>query len=449
MSANRKLIRNIVIAVIGLAVLVGAYVLAVKWEPDKKDDDDIMSKTTDITYVVSENVDDVKTISIKNSKEEYSIEKISSGDTIVYTIPAVKSGDADEAELRNAFKAFSQIMAERVVTEDVTRSEEYGINAGSISVTLSKNNGDKIKIYFGSKTPTAEEYYCMVENGNKIFTVKSAIYSMVERTINDYRITKVLNIEDISNISGLSLYKNNEQILHIRHTTQEENSGKIMASGWTMEYPWLTELANDKTAEMLQKLAVIKATGFAADDKSISFEYRLDIACGEEKYSFDIGQSAGEAYLKNNNSNIIYTADVGLFSVLNSINPNDYISKFVNLYDITKVVKLTVKTNSKEYTMEPGTENTPYKICGTEVEESAFKKDYQTIIGLCFTEITDLSPSGEHIMTISFEFNDGTKQEINFYELNEREYLAVRLNEYSVKVLKSDLEKILSLTENR
>ena len=73
---NKKMLRNIIIGVIVLAVLAGLYILVEKM-PSKENKDDVSS--SDYVTVYSENYDDITKVSVENSEGGFVIVKNDKG----------------------------------------------------------------------------------------------------------------------------------------------------------------------------------------------------------------------------------------------------------------------------------------------------------------------------------------------------------------------------------
>lgn len=98
--------------------------------------------------------------------------------------------------------------------------------------------------------------------------------------------------------------------------------------------------------------------------------------------------------------------------------------------------------------MKPGNKaGKAYKINGEEVDEAYFKNQYQIVLGLVFRERGDFSVSGDPYMTITYEYSDGRVVTTRYYEYDERDFVAVRDDGATVKLLRSEIGKIEKLFE--
>ena len=452
MTAKKRLIRNLIIAALAIAVLGGGYYFALKWEPDtKKDEPAETAPTTEATYIVSEETDSVEKLHIKNSASEYDIVKTKGEDDgYVYSIPALTSGDENSASIGSAFSSLIKMTATKTMNTGVDKAESYGLTAPSASYVIYKSDGSSITVLIGDEVPTGGEFYCMVEGGDKIYTIGSYKADTVNKTPDDYRNTSLMSISKAEDITGFTLWHGTEKVMSIRTATEDENAQKALGTMWAMDYPWNEEVSDEKLSGLFEKLLKIEATGFAAQGDSPQFDYRFEITAADENYSFSVGGAApnGGVYLRNDASSMVYIADESIRAAIENVNPNDYTGKLVKIASIDKVSRAVVRRGDTEYVMEPGDENgKAYVINGAEVAEDSFKKNYQTVIGVLFRERGSFEVSGEPYMTITYEFKDGGSDTTKYYEYDERDFVAVRSDGSTVKVLKSTIAEVEKLMQ--
>lgn len=447
MTAKTRLIRNIIIAVLAIAILGGGYYFALKWEPEKVKETETAEEEAAIQYVVSENVSEVKSISIKNAEEEYDIVRDPEGEGVAaYYIPGLTGDDVNYTQIGSTFSALARMSATKVVSADMERISEFGLNLPTASYTINKIDGSTVKVLIGDEVPTGEEYYCMVENGGTIYTISAYKAGRVLAESNSYRKKVLLNLTDATEIKSFSLYKNNQPVMKVRETSQEEQAASITGGIWALEYPWEDDLDCIKLGEALKGVLVIEATGFGNAEDAPELDYRLELTTESGVYDFRIGGKTEDGGVYLQSKEILYTVDPAVRDTVESLVPNNFVNKLVALANISEVSKITLKKDEIEYTMEPGnTEGKPYIICGEQVEENEFKKEYQTVIGITFTERVEVSADGKPYMTVTYNYTDGRTEEIKYYEYDEREMLAVRPNGTTVKVLSTEVKKLTEL----
>lgn len=448
MSANAKLIRNIIIAVASLALLGGGYYFAVKWEP-KTDEmtENIQADETNVMYVVSENTEDISYIHIKNSKSDYQITRTEDS----YIVSSLDGKQFSETKVASAFAWLAKLSAIREITGGTSELAQYGLDRDDKYYTIVKKDGSEVSVIIGDEVPTGGEFYCMKKGGDKVYTINSHRMAYIDNTPDDYRLTSVSKIADISAVKKFAVYNNSKPLIKLRPATKEEQEGDVVISTWMVEYPWKETADPDRVMSLIEPFAAIEAVGFASDISSVSFDYSVEISTDDEEYKFSIGGKADETgvYLRNDKNSEVYIVDLSLRTAIEGINPNDYINKLVCLANIADISNAVVKQGDREYIMEPGNEDgKAYVINGKDVEEELFKDNYQIVIGAAFTERGDYSVSGTPYMTITYNYPDGRAVKTNYYDYNEREFVAVRNDGTTVKLLRSEISKIEELFEN-
>ena len=63
-----------------------------------------------------------------------------------------------------------------------------------------------------------------------------------------------------------------------------------------------------------------------------------------------------------------------------------------------------------------------------------------------FKEVADgYSPQGDPYLTVTFKMKDGSEDKVNYYQSGEREYTAVCPDGTAVRILKSELQKVIDI----
>lgn len=442
MNAKKKLVRNLIIAITVIGLLSGIYCFVLNWNPEEETTFD-SEPDIDTIYVVSENIEDVSSVTVRNLKGEYEIIQTNS-DIADYTISQLNGYEVNKSSLSAAFSGMVKLNAYREITKDTSNMDDFGISE-SVSYTLNKNDGSYITVLFGDEVPTGGEFYCMLEGGDTIYTVSAYKMDIVLKAPDDYRVTKICSVADVSDISAFSVYHNNKSVLKIRKSSDKELESSILTGSWMIEYPWVEYTNEEKITELFNPFVSINAIGFSKDNPD--FDYRVEFIAGTDSYKLAIGPETEEGvYLKDESSGNIYVVNSKIREVIEEINPNNFITKLVSLADISKVSRVVINFDDIKYIMEPGIEDEkPYYINGVETEEEVFKDKYQLVIGILFKERGDYSVVGTPVLTIKYEYINGEYEEINYYQYDERNYIAVRADGTTVKVLSSEVEKIKKL----
>ena len=370
MTAKKRLIRNIIIAVLAIALLGGGYYFALKWEPEPAETTE-EAYDPNITYVLFENLDDVSSIEIKNPSGEYSILKDKADDgRSVFSVPT-SSYKLDSSAIGSAFGSLIKLSATRTVTEDISKAAEYGLTDDSSMFTVVKTDNSRTTVIIGDEIPTGGEYYCMTEGGDKIYTITSRMAQLALRSCGDYRPTEIMILSASTDISDFTLYHNGELVVKFRETSEEERANAIVPTQWVIEKPWPSEIDAEKVMTLFENFIYISATSFPDEGETPTFDYKLEITAKGKDYSFSIGgeSPSNGIYLRDDLTSEVYIVGFPLRNAVMGIDPNVYVTKLVDLEKISDISSLTFKMGNGEYTMSPKN----YVICGKEVDEKTFK----------------------------------------------------------------------------
>ncbi len=443
MTAKKRLIRNIVIGILAVAILGGGYYFALKWEPGSTESEE-SNYDPSLTYVVFENQKDVSSIEIKNQTEEYTILKSDKDGATSYSVPTT-SYTLDSHLIGNTFVSLITTSATRTVSDDVSNPSEYGLTETSAGFTIVKNDNTRSTILIGDEIPTGGEFYCMTVGGDKIYTVSSRTAQLVSKTISDYRPKGILILGASTDISDLTLYHNNNLVVGFKETTQEEQDEMIVPTQWVIEKPWYSEVDADKVMKLFESFIDISAIDFPSAAETPVFDYKLEISANGKDYVFSIGNEtqSGGVYLRNDLTSDMYIVGNALRAAVVGIDPNLYTTKLVDLEKLGDISKITIKSAKGEFTMSPK----DFVVCGEKVDESTFKKTYQTVMSIGYIQRGNLTPSGEPYMTITFDLNNGDSKVTAYYSHGERNFIAQNSDGDTYLVLKTEVEKAENLTQ--
>ena len=266
MTAKGRLIRNIVIAAVSVAVLGTGYYFAQNWTPKAEENKDKTEAQTapELLYIVSESADDVSSVHIKNNSGEYDIVKTEGADGAAeYTIPSAPEDELNKSSVSSAFYTMTKLAASKEITDDVSKAADFGLGSTSAWYTLKKTSGETVTVLLGDEVPTGGSYYAMVSGGSKIYTVGESAAKTVLKGINDYRRTELLALSDAASIKEFTLYKDTALVMKIRTATEEDNASKVMGTNWVMEKPWNLEISDSNLQKAFEKLLTVKAVDFA------------------------------------------------------------------------------------------------------------------------------------------------------------------------------------------
>ena len=460
MTARKKLIRNIAVSVTALAVLGGAYYFAVNWTPGDKEDEPKQTTETSVISLFSIDSDNIASVSIKNPEQSYTLVQ---GDDGTVTIPEKPEIEFEQSSLKSTLYGFASVSAEREVTSDSARFSEFGFGTGSAEFVINQKDGGSNKFIIGDAVPGEETgYYLMEDNGDKVYMISDYAAKKVFKTTDSYRSTSLASIDSTA-VKRLTVSKSGNVILEVKLAEKGETVQGNITSGYITVIPHPGEAVSaDKLAKFLESYKSIEVKSFADDAPSDLNKYGL----GTDKTVLEITASDGKeyrlalgnvcddgVYMQFGDKASVYIGDRAYADAAANLNPIDYISKLVEIHNIADVVSVDVEKDGDVMKLEidqtkQDEDSGKFKVNGRETAEKDFKKLYQQVIGIVFTDYAAENTAQQPFMTITYNMSDGSQSSVKLYDYDERCYAAVRGSGTVLTVLKSSMNDLFKSIED-
>ena len=171
-----KKIKALIIGGVLLVVLIGVLVLLLLLNQNGGGEPSSSSSSTSVISVVEKNVSNITNVTIKNQKDEISINQEEDG---TYTVEALRGIAADQTDTKTVFSKSAVVEAMKIISENPEDLEEYGLNEPKTTVTVHMNDGSSYEIYVGILSPLGDGYYVMVQGDPKLYLVSQANLSVI------------------------------------------------------------------------------------------------------------------------------------------------------------------------------------------------------------------------------------------------------------------------------
>lgn len=447
---NKKLLRNIIIAVAAVGILLGLYFIAVKWEPSPEEEPEA-TETAQIV-VLELNDEDIVSLDITNEKGSYTIKRVDDG----FTIPGLENANLTSASLGSPFSNLKKLTAKRIIKENSEKIEDYGLDSPAASVTVHLSDGSSRVLKIGDKAPTDDGYYVMTGDSDKLYLVSTYYMDYYFKGAEEYKNTSIGTL-DMTSVKKFELYKGNERITEIHEKAENEVLPGTLNETLVMSYPYYEYVSGEKFLKLFESISAITARKIVEDTTENASKY------GIGAYTYKITDSSGDHVLKLGNTdengdvyavyegnNSIFTMDSSLLKIASDFRPFEYIYKFVQIFNIDDVSKVVCSgQNTYELSIDrTDAENPAYTINGQSVGEDKFKKSYQEIIGIMFTSVSESSATGAKVGEVTFTFNDGQTDTAAYYEYDERNYAVKKSDGTMYLVLKKNFDNVSQNIEN-
>lgn len=383
----------------------------------------------------------------------------------------------DESGLKKIFNASFELEAMKQVNDGGSRLEEFGLEHPKATVTLTKRNEDKIKIFIGDKTPEDDQTAYYVGCENEVYVVEEdallVFFYGKENLISKTITPSYDSSSDEISIKEISVRREDETI-KIQHQDSENLAGYVLDSYYILE-PIKYAATPSISEEFIPSLFDLSAVAVAAVRPS---EKELEKFGLEEPYvTVDVSYSLsgedvalkirsskptedGLVYVQNEVDEVVYLCTTSQIT-WSDMTVQDLVSKSVITPDIRTLESLAIETeeeDTQEFKLEnmDDTENAKVSYNGTELEMDNFKNFYYSLISVTADEVVfDEFPkmsTDDMILKVQFRYSDGSEDEVCYYdqgarqvyaELNDKE-CGYRLNTTQIETVKNTLGKLIN-----
>ena len=438
---NKKLIRNIIIAVILITVLSAAYFFAMKWEPENQADDRSNQQTAEEIIVISLSLDEIKSVELNNSKGKILIEK----DGADYKVPGHENANLAAARLTSPFIKLERIVAEREIEGDIN-PDDYGFANPRATVTVTKIDNEEAKLRIGNADPTALGYYVKIGSSDTVYLVEEQRLEDFFLGVDDFKNKHIADFS-IETLENFELYKGSELVTSIRKRNETDTLTDIVIEQHVMTYPFYEYISLEEFAVPFENLESINAIEEVADSasKGASYgigAYTVKYTDSYGSYVIKLGNKApdGSVYAVCEGVNAVYTIPGEWLEAVENFVPFDYLYKLTNVYMIDDVSEVRFVCPDGEYKLESS--NGDYVINGKKVNEKIYKEAYTVFVSMAFTADGRKVNPGKEIGSVAFRFRNGSTAISKYYEADDRNYLVVKPDGSKYLVLKKNFDPV-------
>lgn len=221
--------------------------------------------------------------------------------------------DADPPEAIGIATALTNVEIVRVIDENATNLEQFGLAKPNITVDYKAEGGASGSLKLGNKNATQGEIYALKNNDKRVFLVSSFQETSFNRTPFDLRDKKILKF-DRDKADSMVLVKGADA-LELARTGSEWRVTKPVASrsDYSAIEGFITRLSSSNMSKMLEENA--KDLAKYGLDKPVM---TVTIGAGSAKTVLEIGKTENDqTYARDASRPIVFTVDSTLQTDLN------------------------------------------------------------------------------------------------------------------------------------
>ena len=338
---------------------------------------------------------------------------------------------------------------------------EYGLDDPQLSVTTTLSDGEESSYSVGDEGPVSG-YYVLYDD--KVYVSESvgdALFNnrleFVNKTILSITPPEDDDEEDSSSDSSSVNEESTNEFTNFTFTgtnfpqeVQIVPQSESLTSDYRVSVPYKADAAQEAMTSITSGVASLTATSVAAVDPTEEqmAEFGLDnplvhmdFTVNGTSYTLISGNAVdGGRYVMLDGVDVVYVCDDSTVGVWANANLFSLRDSFVLMQNIATINQLTVETpNGTDVFHLTRTENEEsstednivydYSVEGTDGQDITYKgvftTYYQTIIGIqLLDETTETEPSGEPMLTVTFDYYDGgDSRTVSYYDIGNRRCL--------------------------
>jgi hypothetical protein len=463
-ETSMKKVGSLLALVLALILLMGSYIY-IKNRPQKEENpggEDTPSAVEQISNVEKDKI--VKMI-LTSENGDLVFEKKDEE----WIIPGVKHM-LKQSSIEDIASSFANMFAEKLIEENPKDLEIYGLKYPAVTAKAVLSDGTEKVLYLGDRTPVGNTFYIMPKDSQKVYTVWMNHGSRFSTTLNELRDKKLFDFE-LEEMTYLKIVNDKGRPIEIITNDDENDEGRSYGINlFTMTKPYSkpTSVDTQKLEQVAQGLQGIEIRDFIEDDVKDLSKYGLDkprleiLAKDTENNVIHvfIGKDMDErlVYFRTADSNSVYSMEKGKVTPF-EVEPFTLMSKFAYIVNIDWVDKVIIEEPGKKHTLtltrqtekaekegEKDEVVTTYKVDGKEVEEDAFKKYYQSLIGLIVDAENDRKVEEKAEITTTYYLNHGPEKQVTvkYAPYNENFYAVFRDGVADFVISKGKVQRMLN-----
>ncbi len=241
MKMKRNLIILAVVLVLAVGLVIGAPYLKPAAEPTP-------TATVETEYLTQYAGVDVKQVQLHNATGDLTLEYNADADTVSL------KGDAaplDQTSSINVLSNLATVSVERVIEEDPTDLEQYGLKSPQATATVVFNDGTTATYLLGKAAVTSSTYYLMKEGDKRVVTVWTSVATAMTTTRDSLLAKASIGLAQ-TDIHTVTVRRNGQDSYSF---TDQDELGDVGTFAWVITYPWKRSADVDKLAEITEGIA--------------------------------------------------------------------------------------------------------------------------------------------------------------------------------------------------
>ena len=195
-----KTAKNLIIPLIVMILLAIGVVVFFALDKNNSTNETSANNSIDLLYI---NPVDVSSVNVFHKKENINVridkKTLSTGSDVYSYAGSDKGGDDySQSEMASFVNALTSFVG-CVHVSDNANLAEYGLDAPSFTITITKNDGSSKVICIGDLSPDKSSCYISISGSKSVYYINSQKYEYASKAANDFLDSRVMDVE----VSGI------------------------------------------------------------------------------------------------------------------------------------------------------------------------------------------------------------------------------------------------------
>ncbi|MDD3194019.1 MAG: DUF4340 domain-containing protein [Oscillospiraceae bacterium] len=457
-----KRTKTLLLALIVLALLVGLFFAVKLFLPQESaEQSSSSSETSTAVKLISMSSDELASVEVSRPEGGYVL-RVAGGEA---SIDGLEGLPLDSDRTSTVLSQATSLTAKELADPSPSSLGIYGLDNPSYSLTVTKTDGSSFTFEFGLASSASYGTYAKLSGSNEVYLIYTSDLSSFAYATEDFISKKIIpDLSDSADFKSISFSGADHETPFVIEKYDFDSDDDATYSYFTygVTSPSLkpvdaetifsyVDAILDTTAQSVlagnytdQELAQYGLDNPAAQiEVTFSEEYEEDTT-----FSFSLSFQDGTVYAICNDVPIIYTLAEADWMTLKYA---DIVHSLFLLPSIYEVSHVTVETAGQSYAFDvSGEKSETVTYNGTAIDQTAFSKFYQLLIGATHdgNYVPDAQPEGDPVLTITFDYrNDSNSDTLRFYDAGTRKLYVEMNGKIEFTMMSSFLEKVQKACE--
>jgi len=422
-----KMVRNLIILVVILGGLIGAFYYVQTMEP--KDGDE--GESEPLSQVVSTlDKEKIVEVSIEREGETLTLYK----DNEQWKVKGQEDVELNQTKAGDPAHFISEVRARDVIEGESGNLADFGLEKPSMTITVKLENGETKSFRIGDETPDKGGSYMMMNDDKNIYVVFNSLVNSLKVDLDAIRDFAVVKYK-ANDLRKLRMQYKDKPAIELVYGDKSVFS----VSDWVMKEPYQWGVDGKTIGEILGKVTSLELNEYVGEGEENLKEYglnepsaSLEITGKDDKtIELILGKNKDDnlVYCKLGDNDAIYTIEQSQVDFLEN-EAFKMISKYALVVKESTVDKLSVESSDQSGTVEivREGEEVSYKLDGNPVAEEDFKEFYQELIGLELDGAVKKEVGKNPEVTFTFHRNESPETISVAYIPYDENYYAVSID---------------------